>query len=256
MPNQVPNQVRNQVPNQSTLPVLVEPVREKHFNTAGPNIASLHYELDPLVRIDSDAIDELIEQQRYFVLHAPRQTGKTTCLLAVRDHLNRAGKFAALYVNIEGAQAARNDVAAAASAIVSALAQQAEITLNLSVIEDNRANILARGAFDAVQYMLRLLASTAKKPVVLILDEVDALVGDSLISLLRQIRAGYGDRPANFPQEKEGLAQIERYLNRLNLPEGFLVIFDQRAKPAKWEKRMHISETKTISGRRIWVFRG
>lgn len=186
--------------NQSTAPALIERVREKHFNTAGPNIASLHYELDPLVRIDSDAIEDLIEQQRYFVLHAPRQTGKTTCLFALRDHLNRAGKFAALYVNIEAAQAARNDVAAAASAIVSALAQQAKLSLNLNAIEDNRANILARGALDAVQSMLRLLASASKKPVVLFLDEVDALIGDTLISLLRQIRAGYGDRPANFPQ--------------------------------------------------------
>ncbi len=32
------------------------------------------------------------------------------------------------------------------------------------------------------------------------LDEVDALVGDTLISLLRQIRAGYARRPKGFPQ--------------------------------------------------------
>jgi hypothetical protein len=37
-------------------------------------------------------------------------------------------------------------------------------------------------------------------PVVLFLDEVDALVGDTLISVLRQLRAGYNDRPAKFPQ--------------------------------------------------------
>ncbi|MDR0702207.1 MAG: hypothetical protein LBF61_07350 [Azoarcus sp.] len=34
----------------------------------------------------------------------------------------------------------------------------------------------------------------------LFLDEVDALVGDTLISLLRQIRAGYAQRPKDFPQ--------------------------------------------------------
>jgi hypothetical protein len=38
------------------------------------------------------------------------------------------------------------------------------------------------------------------KPIVLLLDEVDALVGDTLISLLRQIRAGYAQRPRAFPQ--------------------------------------------------------
>ena len=37
-------------------------------------------------------------------------------------------------------------------------------------------------------------------PVVLLLDEVDALVGDALISLLRQIRTGYAQRPRAFPQ--------------------------------------------------------
>ena len=31
----------------------------------------------------------LIAQQKYFLLHAPRQTGKTTCLLALADYLNR-----------------------------------------------------------------------------------------------------------------------------------------------------------------------
>jgi hypothetical protein len=35
---------------------------------------------------------------------------------------------------------------------------------------------------------------------VLLLDKVDALVGDTLISLLRQLRAGYPQRPASFPQ--------------------------------------------------------
>ena len=36
--------------NQSSLLTPLTPAREKHFNTAGRNIAILHYELDPLVR--------------------------------------------------------------------------------------------------------------------------------------------------------------------------------------------------------------
>ena len=38
------------------------------------------------------------------------------------------------------------------------------------------------------------------KPLVLLLDEVDALIGDTLIALLRQLRAGYPTRPHAFPQ--------------------------------------------------------
>jgi len=38
------------------------------------------------------------------------------------------------------------------------------------------------------------------KPLVLLVDEIDSLVGDSLISVLRQIRSGYDRRPFQFPQ--------------------------------------------------------
>jgi hypothetical protein len=83
---------------------------EKQFNTAGPSKPELHYLLDPLARVDLQEIEALIETQRYFVLHAPRQTGKTTVLLALMEHLNAHGRYRALYANIETAQAARGNV--------------------------------------------------------------------------------------------------------------------------------------------------
>ncbi|WP_040839704.1 hypothetical protein [Thiothrix nivea] len=52
----------------------------------------------------------LIDAEKYFVLHSPRQTGKTSTLLAMMDVLNREGEYLALYVNIKAAQAAREDV--------------------------------------------------------------------------------------------------------------------------------------------------
>ncbi|MDY0186285.1 MAG: hypothetical protein RBR43_10480, partial [Desulfuromonadaceae bacterium] len=48
--------------------------------------------------------------------------------------------------------------------------------------------------------LLEHWSRTSSKPTVLLLDEVDALIGDTLISLLRQIRAGYAQRPEHFPQ--------------------------------------------------------
>ena len=62
----------------------------RFFNTEGPVVASRHYCIPPLERVDVDELLELIGQQRYFVLHAPRQTGKTSALLALRDLLNGA----------------------------------------------------------------------------------------------------------------------------------------------------------------------
>jgi len=43
------------------------------------------------------------------------------------------------------------------------------------------------------------LATYAPHPVVLLIDEIDALVGDTLILVLRQIRSGYDTRPSNYP---------------------------------------------------------
>jgi len=80
---------------------LISPA-EKQFNTAGPCKSNLHYMLDPLGRIDLEEMLQLIRQERYFILHAPRQSGKTTSLLALVDYLNQQGQYLALYVNVEG----------------------------------------------------------------------------------------------------------------------------------------------------------
>lgn len=195
----------------------------KHFNTAGPNIAALHYQLDPLIRIDSHAVDDLVAQSRYFVLHAPRQTGKTTCLLALQEHFNAGDQYRALYLNLEPAQSARNNVGAAAEAILSSLAERERFVLRSTVVEDARERLLARGAHASVKSAFSLLAEASERPFILFLDEVDALVGDTLISLLRQIRAGYTDRPKYFPHSIVlcGVRDIRDY--RMTLPDGEVI---------------------------------
>ena len=64
----------------------------RFFNTTGPIRPERHYCIPPLDRVDLDEILTLIWQERYFVLHAPRQTGKTSTLLALADRLNSAGE--------------------------------------------------------------------------------------------------------------------------------------------------------------------
>ena len=59
----------------------------KFFNTAGPVNMDMHYKIDPLSRWDMDEIMMLIAQKKYFILHALRQTGKTSCLLALLERL-------------------------------------------------------------------------------------------------------------------------------------------------------------------------
>ncbi|MDM8518257.1 hypothetical protein QUF76_18835, partial [Desulfobacterales bacterium HSG16] len=75
----------------------------KFFNTAGPVNCKKHYCLNPLERFDLEEILLLIEQEKYFVLHAPRQTGKTSCMLELMKYLNKENRYNCLYINVETA---------------------------------------------------------------------------------------------------------------------------------------------------------
>jgi len=173
----------------------------RFFNTEGPVVPEDHYSLPPLQRWDLAGILNLIAQKKYFLLHAPRQTGKTTCLLALADHLNQSGRYRALYANIETAQAARERVELAMTGIVQTLAAQAVWQLGDSETESLARRVLAdQAATVALGQYLAHWCERSPLPIVLLLDEVDALVGDCLISLLRQLRAGYPQRPQRFPQ--------------------------------------------------------
>ena len=43
-------------------------------------------------------------------------------------------------------------------------------------------------------------SAASPRPLVLLIDEIDALVGDTLLSVLRQLRSEYDRRPHRFPQ--------------------------------------------------------
>lgn len=101
----------------------------KYFNTAGPIQPDIHYTVEPLSRIDLEEVEQLIYQRKYFILHAPRQTGKTSCLLALRDYLNAREEFIAVYANVEAGQAARNDVARVVEATASSIAGRLSLIL-------------------------------------------------------------------------------------------------------------------------------
>ena len=171
---------------------------ERFFNTAGPQTPDA-YTIDPLTRFDLDDVLMLIRQQRYFVLHAPRQTGKTSCMLALRDLLDREGQYIAVYANVGGGQASRNDVQSVVKSTCDTLAEQFRGVLKSDLPLQIRDGVQQVGRDSMLATYLRRLSEALPKPIVLILDEIDALVGDSLVAILRQIRSGYADRPQSFP---------------------------------------------------------
>ena len=173
----------------------------RFFNTEGPVVAADHYCIPPLERVDVDELLELIGQKRYFVLHAPRQTGKTSALLALRDLLNggTAGEYRCVYVNVEAAQAAREDVGRAMRVILGALASRAR-SLGDGFLYETWTDVLTAFGEGALGEALTRWCEADPRPLVLLIDEIDSLIGDSLISVLRQLRAGYDQRPGGFPQ--------------------------------------------------------
>lgn len=197
----------------------------RFFNTEGPVDCNRHYCLPPLGRLDMEQVMLLIEQYKCFLLHAPRQTGKTTCLLALADHLNATGRYRAVYANIEAAQAIRENVTLGMATVVEQIARSAR-----DQIGDKQATVLARDVLttsagtSAVDEFLTRWCQDAPLPTVLLLDEVGSLVGDTLISLLRQLRAGYTKRPTLFPQSLIlcGVRDIQDY--RIQSSEGKAVI--------------------------------
>ena len=174
----------------------------RKFNIAGPVVAADHYCIPPLERVNLEELLDLVRDKTYFVLHAPRQTGKTSALLALRDLLNSgaAGDYRCIYADFEIGQPAREDTARAMRALLGELARQAHMTLGDDTPDGLRGSALeTEGADGALIDVLSRWARTDRRPLVLLIDEIDALVGDTLLSVLRQLRAGYPQRPGRFP---------------------------------------------------------
>ena len=174
----------------------------RFFNTEGPVRPDDHYAIPPLDRMDVDELLSLIRAKRYFVLHAPRQTGKTSVLIALRDLLNsgKAGNFRCVHINVEVAQVARDDTASGIRAILSMMAARA-LLLGDDFLRKSWNEILAASdPNDALRDVLMHWCLADPTPLVLLVDEIDSLVGDTLLSVLRQLRAGYEQRPEGFPQ--------------------------------------------------------
>ncbi|MDQ2731256.1 MAG: ATP-binding protein, partial [Armatimonadota bacterium] len=146
----------------------------RFFNTAGPVRPTYNYCLPPLSRFDLDGVLTLVDQQKYFVLHAPRQTGKTSCLLALVDYLNNAHDYCAVYANVEVGQSARENVGEAMRAILGEIGRAARDMVGDRFILDGMSEALAQfGPHGALRALLGDWAAAAAKPILLTLDEVD-----------------------------------------------------------------------------------
>ncbi|BAZ90628.1 hypothetical protein NIES932_21300 [Raphidiopsis curvata NIES-932] len=165
----------------------------KHFNTAGPCKPNLHYMLSSVERIPQ--IKNLIAQENYFVIHAPRQVGKTTAMLTLAQDLTNSGEYTALMVSAEVGSAFPDQPEIAEKAILGAWLDAADFWLPDELkLPAHVASIQRIGSF------LKTWVEHSPRPVVLFIDEIDSLQNQTLISVLRQLRDGFPRRPQGFPQ--------------------------------------------------------
>ena len=76
----------------------------KKFNTSGPNIPSKHYTIkrENLIRKGV----ELVRDERYFTIWAPRQTGKSTYFRQLAKEIEKED-YKVAYINFENFKKAK-----------------------------------------------------------------------------------------------------------------------------------------------------
>jgi hypothetical protein len=134
---------------------------------------------------------ELIEEHRFFTLHAGRQTGKTTSAMWLERHLNATGKWRALWIDIQPA-GAQPDPARAFRTMLGLL-DEALVAIHPDLPRPSRDEVedLLRDPPTALLGYLRRIIRPDDRPFALLFDEADGLVGETMVSFLTQLRHGY-----------------------------------------------------------------
>ena len=193
----------------------------RSFNTTGPCVPGKHYMLPPERRLGR--VQELIEQGKYFTLHAGRQTGKTTSLMWLEQHLSDTGRWRAVWVDLEIAREQPDP--ATAFPIILELFDRALRLWHPELARPAGQEIeaaLRQPATALLTYLARL-TELGDRPLVLLLDEVDGLVGPAMISFLTQLRDGYIARSrAPFPESVilVGQRQVRDYIVGAEAPSA------------------------------------
>ena len=179
------------------------------FNVAGPCVPGDHYMLDPLRGIGGELMD-LIDGKSYFVIHAARQSGKTTLLKELVRRINARGEYYALYCSLEAIQELR-EPSIGIPGIVNKIAGRVE---NQGLPDGFAKNADYSDFSGVLNRALTNYCRMIDKPLVIFFDEADCLSNGTLITFLRQLREGYidrGDTPFVHSVALVGMRNIRDY---------------------------------------------
>ena len=170
------------------------------FNIGGPCNPADNYMLSAMERLPEVA--SLVRKRQCFVVHAPRQCGKTTAFLAFANEVNAKGEAVAMYCSLETVQ----EFPKAADGIPKVCACLRNAVRGLPLLEKFALNDWPVSRMSAeevivsgVQQTLGRMAEVVEKPLIVLFDEVDCLGGETLITFLRQLRNGKIDMGKGVP---------------------------------------------------------
>ncbi len=173
---------------------------KRRFNTTGSCSWEKHY----MVKLDKrleKIKEDYVEEGLYFVINRGRQYGKTTTLRALEKFLKN--DYVILFMDFQKISAA--DFADEQTfvttfieymeGIISSEAEMAEL-LDPEVLQALAdLKVLQKGSLQKMFVCCSRLCGTSKKPIVLIIDEVDSASNNQVfIDFLAQLRAYYLDR--------------------------------------------------------------
>lgn len=161
-------------------------------------------------RLVDQNVMRLIAQGSYFVVHAPRQVGKTTAMIELARELTDSGKYVSVLVSMEVGAGLKTKIGAAELAILNSWQMAISHWLPASLQPPPWPDAPEGQRIGAA---LTFWATHAPRPLVVFLDEIDALEDDVLISVLRQLRSGHSFRPDSFPASLAviGLRDVRDY---------------------------------------------
>ena len=162
---------------------------QKYFNTAGPCNPSKHYMLNPLRDIGEELMS-LIEHEQYFVIHAARQSGKTTLLWELTDKINAKGEYYALYCSLEALQ----ELAEPEKGMPEMVKKIEHYIKNQGLPEGFAKDADYSNFTGVLNSALAAYCRSLDKPLIIFFDEADCLSNGTLIAFLRQLREGFVSR--------------------------------------------------------------
>ncbi|MDR2665740.1 MAG: ATP-binding protein [Oscillospiraceae bacterium] len=201
----------------------------RYFNIARPCNKAEHYMIEAASRLSG--VERLIDRTQYFVIHAARQSGKTTYLRDLTRRLNASCGYYALYCSLEIAQGIIDPKDS-----IPSIVKKIKYAVDMS-------DIPSKGGFaadaDYADYTnvlnkeLSLFGRQLDRPLVVLFDEADCLSEGTLITFLRQLR---DERTRAL-----GIEQTLRYMDVYGAAEGWLAIFD-RSGSASWDEKIYIEK--------------